>query len=358
MDTKFTIAAAAAIICFLVSFFGFVALTGRFYVDKEDAGGNKLVFMPFYIPSALGIVLLYFFSPDFSDFIHEIGFSNILVPLTCTGIIYVSSLSDRSAKYTLATILPACAVSAFFLPENALIFEGELPFWLDRAAIIAVWFLFSAMYYILDGIDGVQPVQTGTICTGIIILAVLGATPFLYGLFAAVILAATVAYAVFNWYPARLNMNQASSQALGFMLGWMLFANAAEGASSSSLILIMFFIIELAGAVIKKITLRDKFADLTTDTVYYQANVSGLSPHHICTFLIKLQIIFIILSAFQIYAPNAYSLPLLALVIGIWFLSKLKNWQTPNKTIRELNRDFMEDIRQNIEDLKNNIGKD
>lgn len=358
MDTKFVIAVAAAIICFLISFFGFVALTGRFYPDEEDAGRDKLVFIPFYAASALGIILLYFFSPDFSDFIYEIGFFDILVPLLCSGIIYVVSLSGRTAGYTPAAILPACIVSAFFLPENALIFEGELPFWLDRAAIIAVWFLFSAMYYILDGIDGVQPVQTGTICTGIIILAVLGATPFLYGLFAAVILAAAVAYAVFNWYPARLNMNRASSQALGFMLGWMLFANAAEGASSSSLILIMFFIIELAGAVIKKITLRDKFADLTTDTVYYQANVSGLSPHHICTFLIKLQIIFIILSAFQIYAPNAYSLPLLALVIGIWFLSKLKNWQTPNKTIRELNRDFMEDIRQNIEDLKNNIGKD
>lgn len=358
MDIKFTIAAIAGTICFFISFFSMLLISKRLYPEEWKINSEQFVFVPFFLTFALGVSLSYFIIPDFSDFIYEINYTEILVPLVFTATLYCISIGEKTAKYTPFAILLACVASVFFLPEDSLIISEKIPFWADRLLVIAIWFALSNFYYILNGIDGVLPLQNIGISIGIIILGILEATPYLYSLFAVIYLSISLAYAIFNWYPARLQITKTSAQTIGFLTGWLLLINAAEGSSSSQLILIMFFIVELIGASIKKLTLRNKFSNLTSNTVYYQANVSGLSPFQICSFLTKLQIIFIILGAFQIYAPNPYSLPLLALVIGAWFLSKLQNWQTPDKSLRELNRDFMEDIKQNIEELKNNIGKD
>ena len=64
------------------------------------------------------------------------------------------------------------------------------------------------------------------------------------------------------------------------------------------------------------------------------------------------------MGSFELYAPNAYTIPLFTLVFTAWYLSKIKNWQTANKTIREINRDLMTEIKNNINTIKDQINKE
>lgn len=358
MDTKFIFTLLCVIISFFASFFCFVYLSKRKLDANFEEINPRRIFLPFYALCFIFFTLLYFTIPSNADFIYEINFLSIIIPLLCMGVIFGFSALQNLKKYILPATLLAVIISTFALPSQFLLFNSGLPFWADRALIILIWFAFTNFYYILNGIDGVLPLQTLAITIGIFILCWLDATPLLYGMIAIALFGMTGAYSIFNWYPSRLALDKGSCQALGFILGWLLLATSAEGSSASALILIMYYPIELITGLIKKITLRDQHSDIISNTTYYQANISGLSPNNICVFLLKLQLVFIILSGFQIYAPNSFSLPLLSFIIGVWFLSKLKNWQTPNKTFKELNRDFMEDIKNNIEDIKSNIGKD
>lgn len=358
MDTKFILTLIYVVISFFASFFGFVFLSKRRLDANFEEVSPSWTFVPFYGLCLILFPLFYLLTPSVSDFVFEINFLSIFIPLLCAGLVFGISAAPKLKTHIPYALLLAVTISTFYLPQQFLLFDGTLPFWADRLTIIAIWFIFSNFYYILNGIDSIMPLQTLAITFGIFVLSWLEATPFLYGLLAASLFGITGAYSIFNWYPSRLRLDKGSCQTLGFILGWLLFTNSAEGSSASALILIMYYPIELISALVKKISLRDKYSDLISNTTYYQANISGLSPTNICVFLIKLQIVFIILSSFQIYAPNNFSLILLSFIIGVWFLSKLKNWQTPNKTIKELNRDFMEDIKNNIEDIKSNISKD
>lgn len=356
MEFRLILALSTIIVSFTASFGGFI-----FYLKKPLPEHNaflekNLAFAPFYLTCLAVFCLLYVLTPIANDFIFEINIFSVLIPLILGGGIYLCSLFQKTAKLTPAAIFIAVAVSVFLLPPEFLLFKGYLPFWLDRIVIIIFWSLFSNFYYILNGIDGLAASNTFSITMGFIVFGLLDAIPLYYALAALCLTAVSGSFLIFNWYPSRLNFTADSCKVLGFILGWLLIFSSTEGLAPCNFILITFFILELLQALIKKISLRDRYNSLTANTTYYQANISGLSPTEICTFVLKFQILFIIFACFQLYTPNSYSLPFLSLIVGTWFLSKLKNWQTPNKGLHELNKDFMEDIRQNIEDIKN-LGK-
>ena len=72
----------------------------------------------------------------------------------------------------------------------------------------------------------------------------------------------------------------------------------------------------------------------------------------ICQNIGKLMIILLILGSFQLYAPNNYSLPTAAVFITLWFMGKLNNWQEPPQSFKDLNREVLRDIKENVEDIK------
>lgn len=231
-----------------------------------------------------------------------------------------------------------------------MLFQNHLPFWGDRFCIILLWTLFAWCFRYMNGIDGIASLQASGFVCGLLILSVLGGLPLLYGNFAAALLGALTALLVYNWYPAKLLLKDGACVSLGFLLGWLTILTAREGTGSCALIYAMYYILEICWAVGRKLIAND--GSLVSNTLYYRLNASGLSPAEIGQNVAKLLTVLLVLGSFQVYAPNNYSLPLAAALVALWFMSKLNNWQEPQQSLKDINREVIRDIKDNVEDIK------
>lgn len=357
MDFKYILALGSIIVSFIAGFSYFLFIY-RKTSDKTSVFSRlNLVFTPFAVLTLIFFPLLYWLNPENDDFIFAVNFWSIALPPVIALAVFLLPLVPKLEKWgTLIALLGATACTAL-LPYDFLFFDGLLPLWLDRIVIVIFWTFFCSFYYLLNGLDGILGIENLTISLGLAALAVLGATPYLFGIMALCFSVLNISFMIFNWNPAKLSLDKNGCRAMGFMLAWLIFMNGVEGNITCSLIFAMYYLVEIAVAFAKKLSLREKYTTLIANTNYYQTNISGLSPCSVAAFLLKLQIVLIILGCFQIYAPNSFSIPILAFIISIWFLNRMVNWKTPKKTFKQLNKDLVKDIKKNIDTIKN-LGKD
>ncbi len=358
MEFKLISAAAVFCICFLLSFSGLKLALSALSLP-EASSWRKEPFWPLFSIAAIAFLAVILWLPLPADNIYELSVTEALSALAASAAVYFASfLPGRGKKYSFLAIPAAAILLAYFLPPEFLLFDGNIPLWADRLLLVLFWSLFSGCLKYLNGLDGLVSLQLGISAGGITILAFLGAAPFLLGIFGIILTAAAAALQIFNAYPARLSLNTAGCRALGFLLGWLIIRSSAEGAGSCSLCFAMFFIYEIAFAAVKKISLKPENQNLLMNTAYYQANLTGLSPADITRAVARLMFILLILGCFQTYAPNAYSLPLLCLLVAVWFDNRLRHWQQGTPTLAEINKDMLGDLKDNLNDLKNNLRKD
>lgn len=343
-----------AVLCFLLSFGGFYVLN---VINDELSARKNTPFIIIFPIFAIASLALFSWMPQTEDFIYPLFFPELLSVLIGIGLVYFSSWLPRQKKLQYFIIFAAAVAVASFMPQDFTFYPG-FPFWLNQIIIILCLFIFSSLYQYLNGLDGILANQSGIISLGIFALSILGGTPLLLGYFGLSLAAILAAFLIFNWYPAKLSLIPAGSNALGFLLAWLLLRCTYEGAGPCIIIFIMFYVVEMIVATAKWMTLREAFRDFIANTTYYQANLSGYPPSMVANNVLRLQIVLLILGCFELYAPNAYSIPAFSFIITGWYLSRLKNWRTPEKTIRELNQDLMSDIKSNLSDFKDKINKD
>lgn len=358
MDNSFFIIAATFLGCFLITYAWFSFITRKLSSESFTFPLGRNIFLPLFIMTYSGITFLYFFLPEQHDQLFDLSYLNIAVIFLSTLFIYLISLWPRTAKANWLFFLAAATAGTVFLPSDFLLFEGTIPFWADRLSLVLLWATFAWGYKYLNGIDGLVATQTSLSMAGLAALAFLGALPMLTGSFAGILLAAVAAFAVYNWYPAELSLNSAGCQALGFLTGWLFTIAAVEGDASCCLILSLYYLVEFVWAATLKLSRKPQHQIMENNTFYYQTNLSGLSPASICENIFKVNALLVIFAGFQIYAPNNYSLPALGLILTLWFISHLRNWQEPVRSFKELNQETLRDIKDNLEDFKKNINKD
>lgn len=352
MEIELIITIAAFCASFVICFAGLKAVSMDLTSFVPDYNYRKDTYLPVYAVSFISFLILFGFNKIFYDFIFPIGWLEIISVFATAGIIYLVSLFKKTQKYTIVAVTAGVILCSLFLPKEFLLFQGYMPLWLDRICLILIWITFSWIYKYLNGIDGLVSIQSFAIALGIFILSVLGGVPHLIGNFAIVLLGAFSALLIFSWYPAKLLLKTGACISLGFLLGWMLLLSGKEVSPACGLIFSMYLIVEVLFAVLKKFSLKPQYKDILTNTVYYQANISGLSPAMVSESLVKILAVLVIFGCFQIYSPNNYSLPLASFVLTIWFLSRIKNWQDPDQSLREINKDVINDIKENIDDIK------
>jgi len=125
----------------------------------------------------------------------------------------------------------AVAVGMAALPDPVL--SGAIPLWLDHVLAGLGWVWFVNLYNFMDGIDGITGIETGTLGTGIALVAA-GTVLAPAGLLVA---AVGAAFLVFNWHPAKMFLGDSGSVPFGFVLGGLLAALAASGQLAAALIL-------------------------------------------------------------------------------------------------------------------------
>ncbi len=345
---------AVAALSFFLSFGGFYYLILRNEELDPQKNAPFLVIFPIF---ALALVSLFYFIPNQQDFIYGLSWYNLSLPLLGSIIIYGSWRFTNSAHIsTLAILLCSCA--AYFIQPSDFSLSSELAPWLSGIILCLILFFFSLCYPVINGIDGILGLQTTAIGLGIFILSLISGTPNLLGGMGLSLAAIICAFLIFNWYPAKLSLTKGGAHALGFIVGWLMLNTTYEGSGPAVITFALFFIVETFTALLKKMTLRPEYANLSANTNCYEANLSGFPPYSIAANIFRLQIILLMMGCFELYAPDVYTIPLFTLVVTIWYLSKLKNWQNSNKTIRELNQDLMAEIKTNLNNVKNQINKD
>ena len=160
------------------------------------------------------------------------------------GLLAVSWLDDRSGlpvRIRLAAHLAAVCLGLAALPDDALIFQGLLPFWADRILAALVWGWFLNLYNFMDGIDGITGIETASIGLSLGGLGLLaGHAGFMPpGLMLA---ACAAGFLVWNWHPAKVFLGDSGSVPLGYMLGWLLLCAASEGLWLPALVLALDYL--------------------------------------------------------------------------------------------------------------------
>ena len=252
MNLTFLIIAAVLLCCFFAAYLWFAVINRRLNDISFGSPFFGNVFFPVWLVAFAGCTALYFLLPEQNDQLFDISFLNVAAAFISAAAVCLLSLNARIARWNYALFLAAAILNTLLLPQGFMLFEGTLPFWLDRLTIALIWSLFAWAYKYLDGLEGIVVVQTVTPLCGMVILAFLGAIPILTGCFSAVFALIITAYAVYNWYPAQLRLTTSGCQALGFLTAWLFMLAAREGSASCALIFSLYYIVEVIWAGLKK----------------------------------------------------------------------------------------------------------
>ena len=322
MEFAYIITLAAFLVCFLAALVGLRLAASELSSPVPGSSWRRDAFLPVLLVSFAAFALLFAFANRTYDQIFPLTWVDLLLAFVSAAAVYAVSLFKKTDRFALPALAGAVLLCTAFLPADFMLFQNHLPFWGDRFCIVLLWTLFAWCFRYLNGIDGIASLQASGFVCGLLILSVLGGLPLLYGNFAAALLGALTALLVYNWYPAKLLLKDGACVSLGFLLGWLTILTAREGTGSCALIYAMYYILEICWAVGRKLIAND--GSLVSNTLYYRLNASGLSPAEIGQNVAKLLTVLLVLGSFQ----------------------------EPQQSLKDIKREVIRDIKDNVEDIK------
>jgi UDP-N-acetylmuramyl pentapeptide phosphotransferase/UDP-N-acetylglucosamine-1-phosphate transferase len=190
----------------------------------------------------------------------------------------ISWIDDRhnlSPVVRLPAQVGAVVLGLTTLPDDALIFQGLLPWVADRAVATLCWVWFINLFNFMDGIDGLAGTEAATVGSGIAVVALLaglGPEPAWLGLALA---GAALGFLGWNWHPARVFMGDVGSIPLGFALGWLLILLAASGHLAAALLLPLYFVTDATLTLLRRLSDGKRVWQAHREHFYQRAVQSG-----------------------------------------------------------------------------------
>ena len=352
---------ALAMIAFLLVFAGSYGSFFLFFKHKKFLAlslKKDYVVFPFVGAFIVAFVLSYLFAYTDNDFVFPFKKLNFLFVFLLVSSFVLASLWIKNNIFFNLGIFFIPLICIWFLPTEFLLFQGRMPFVLDRICAALMWSGLAYFWFLFNGINGYFAGYNAFLCLAVVLLGFLGAAPIFYLVFAAALLANQIAFLMYNWYPAKLVYSKKACQIIGLLMGNLVLFACVENLVPCFSIMLSFFVVELILSALKKILLKDKYADLMTNCIYYQTHISGLAEDAVCVSVLKAQLLFLVLCCFQVFMPTTYTLPIIALGFALWFLHKLQNWDEVDKSPQELREEFKQELKQDYENLKNYSNKD
>ena len=348
-------------IMFLLTGIGFcigITIYSIYIKYREDIYWSaKFALLPFMILTggALLFVCLYF--DGFYDFIANTNTKYFIYTILGTLLIYASTYVQILQRYNFLIILTVALVITHLQPQDIIIYDSKLPIWCNPIITAVIWTVFAYIWKYLNGVDGIALEVAAIFCIGTMFMLWFGGIPTLLGYQAATILGLLSALFLYNKYPSTIKISSTDCTSIGFLLGSILITSIPEKSWPCITIFALITIGEFVYAL-SEMLLKWKVSDITSQTAYYQANISGLSPYMIYRHLLRIGTILIIFGCLELYAPNNYSCPTFAGILTLWYLFKLKNWTSSEKSIKEINQDVLQEIKQGLQKIKDSGNKD
>jgi len=149
--------------------------------------------------------------------------------------------------------------------------QGLLPAPLDLALSALLWLWFVNLFNFMDGIDGIAGVEAISIGLGLVVIGLWFATFGDLAALSAGLAGAVLGFLYWNWHPAKLFLGDVGSQALGFLLGFLLLRTAAAGAWAAALILPLYFLADASWTLLRRTIARENIMAAHAQHIYQQA---------------------------------------------------------------------------------------
>ena len=323
----------------------FFSLIGKIERMREKMIVPALVISIVFFTVVLAFSLSFWYS---FDFVNNINYSSFLFPLI--GLSLICGAMFTNVKYALSfTILAATSLSVFGGGLEITFFEN-IPSIINQLLTVIIWCFFALGYRALSGLNPLPQCEGITVSIGFSLLYLLGVVPFMMEIMAVCLLAVLlIAYIHKNGLPFGIT----SVPILGYIIGWFGVLSFNEYLLPSFVIFVMFYLIEFAVCCARKISMLPQFKDFHYNSISVQIFVEGISPYEIIRTVWFTNIVLIVMGAFQINSNNTYSIPVFVILVVIWQLYRMANWQDENKTLKEINKELATDIKKSINNMFN-----
>ena len=248
------------------------------------------------------------------------------------GISFIDDIRYVPQLARLTAHVAAVALGLTLLPDAALLFDGLLPYWVDRLATCVAWVWFINLFNFMDGIDGITSVETiavaGGLATALLIIASGEGGDWSRALPAAVLAGAASGFLVLNWHPARLFLGDAGSVPLGYLLGWLLVWTACvAGLWWLALVLPLYYWADATTTLLARGAGGEKVWRAHRRHAYQVAVRAGASHAAVAGFIAIINVALVLLSLLAVVRLiPVWSTITLAVVLTAMALWRLHHW--------------------------------
>jgi UDP-N-acetylmuramyl pentapeptide phosphotransferase/UDP-N-acetylglucosamine-1-phosphate transferase len=225
------------------------------------------------------------------------GFWPVLSAAAVLAVVsWIDDLRSLPAALRLAVQALGVGIGIAAMADTGPVFQGLLPPLLDRLAAAVLWLWFVNLFNFMDGIDGIAGVQAGALGIGLVLVGIAASWPGVNLVLPALLAAATLGFLVWNWAPAKLFLGDVGSVPLGYLLGWLLLAAAADGAWAAALILPLYYLADATITLIKRAARGAKIWQAHREHFYQRAVQGGASHARVAAQVLACNAVLIVLA--------------------------------------------------------------
>jgi len=194
----------------------------------------------------------------------------------------VSWFDDRRGGLPVALRLGVQALAAgivlVFLPAEATVTHGLVPFWLERIVLFLAWIWFTNLFNFMDGINGITGVEMVSIGAGAALVAAMSSHIAMPAL---IVAGTALGFLPWNWGArARVFLGDVGSVPVGYLLGALLLALALDGYWAAALILPMYYWMDATYTLLRRL-LRGEKVWQAHRSHFYQQGARKFGSHAI-----------------------------------------------------------------------------
>ena len=185
------------------------------------------------------------------------------------------------------------------------VFGGVFPHWLDNTIAVLLWIWFINLFDLMDGIDGISPMEMICIGMGICLVAALSGRifPDPLSIYALIVATAGCGFMWWNWHPAKILMGSVGAVPIGFLLGYLLLLMVASGYPYAAVILPAYYLSDATITMIRRVYKGKKLFASHPDYYYLRAMRSGRKQEAVVRYIFGINFLLIFQAIFSVIDP-------------------------------------------------------
>ena len=207
------------------------------------------------------------------------------------------------------------------LPDDARVIP-QLPWWLERAALLIGGVYVVNLVNFMDGIDWMTVAEVVPVTAGLCGLFWFGALPLRDAVIAAALLGAVAGFAPFNRPVAKLFLGDVGSLPIGLLMFWLLLQLATRGQVAAALLLPLYYLADATVTLGRRLAKGENVLQAHRSHFYQRATDLGFSVGEVVARVFAVNLVLAALAIVSVSASSPWS-PITALGLGIAIVATL-----------------------------------